>query len=195
MAVKTFGDWERVRHALRAGGGPRLHTAIIKSVRREAELLRKEIVVGLRTGGNKDFAPLSPLTKAARRLAGFRGTKPLIRTGELRNSISVVSMGDAAFVGVPRKAGDKLVRVAEIQEFGAGPIVIPITPKMQRFLGALFKRERGRRKKKLGSAGPRGVVIIKIPSRPFLRNAFERWKKTNPRRRMLKNIADRMGWT
>jgi len=36
------------------------------------------------------FAPLAPSTLAARRRAGFSGTKPLIRTGQLLNSINFV---------------------------------------------------------------------------------------------------------
>lgn len=194
MAVRRVGQWDRARRVLRAGGGPRMHRAINLAVRREAQRLRREIVVGLRKG-SKEFEPLSPLTRAARRLSGFRGGKPLIRSGELRNSISVVARGDRAFVGVPRKAGDKLVRIAEIHEYGTQPFVIPITPKMRKFLGALFSRERGRRKRRRGSSGPAGVVVIQIPARPFLRTAFDRWKKSNPQRRMLAEIAKDMGWT
>lgn len=40
-----------------------------------------------------DFAPLAEKTLAARRRAGAKGTKPLIRTGQLRNAITYVIKG------------------------------------------------------------------------------------------------------
>ncbi len=191
--IERTGDWARARHILRAGGAERMHKAITLAVRKEAHALRKEIIVGL-TARSKELKPLSPLTRAARRLAGFRGTKPLIRTGDLRNSISVIVKGDRAFVGVARSAGgERLVNLAKLHEYGSQPYVIPITPKMQRYLGVLFAKERGRRRRRKASTGSAGVVVIQIPSRPFLRLAFERWRKSNPQQRIMADVAKRMG--
>lgn len=193
--IERIGDWSKAAHILRAGGASRMHKAISLAVHREAHRLRREIVVGLTTR-SKDLKPLSPLTRAARRLAGFRGTKPLIRTGDLRNSISVFSKGDRAFVGVARTAaGERTVNLAKLHEYGSQPFVIPITPKMRRYLGVLFEKERGRRRRRRPSSTGAGVVVIQIPSRPFMRLAFERWRKTNPQRRIMADVAKQMGWS
>src|SRR5690606_17304044 len=86
----------------------------------------------------------SPLTLAAREMKGRGGTKALLVRGDLRNSVSAIVQGDEAFVGVPRKArtqnGRAMVDVARVQEFGEGPIVIPMTPAMRRFLFALLRK-------------------------------------------------------
>jgi len=39
------------------------------------------------------FAPLADATVKARQRKGFKGTKPLIRTGQLRNSITYIVKG------------------------------------------------------------------------------------------------------
>ena len=43
-----------------------------------------------------NFVPLRPSTLAARRRAGFLGTRPLVRTGQLRNAINYVLRGAGA---------------------------------------------------------------------------------------------------
>jgi len=190
MGVRRHGSWGRARASL-SGGGARMRRAIDVAVLQEAHLLRREIVEGLRKG-SKNFEPLSPLTLAARRLAGFRGSKALIRTGELRNSISVVKRPGKVFVGVPRKSGERLVRVAEIQEFGTQPFIIPITPKMRRYLAVLFKEAGIQRRG--GGGGGAGVVVVQIPARPFLRSAWMRWQDGKPEKRIQKTVARAMGW-
>lgn len=203
MAVRRVGDWDVARRAL-AGGGRRLGRALRQAVQIEAQRLRAEIVVGLRTQapGGQPFRPLSALTLASRRLrgrdasgrftgGGFRGQKALIRTGELRNSIAVIQRGDVAFVGVPKAVGPARLRIAEVHEFGSDPIIIPITPKMRRFLAVLFKR--AGRSRPTGSRGGSGVVVTQIPARPFLRPVFEQWKK-GVDRRTIATIRKRMGW-
>ena len=113
---------------------------------RRQRCLRKEIVTGITAPSTwrRGFKPLSPFTLAARKLAKFRGTKALLVRGDLRNAVSVVVRGADAFVGVPRKArgkgGRAVIDVAEMQEFGSDPIVIPMTPRMRRFLFALYRQ-------------------------------------------------------
>jgi hypothetical protein len=164
-------------------------------MRQEAELLRGEIVNGItaQAPGGEAFKPLSPLTLAARKLAGFGGTKALLVRGDLRNSIAAIVRGDEAFVGVPRKArskdGRSLVDVAQVQEFGSNPIVIPITPRMRRFLFALL-RQAG--KEPSGGSG-KGVVVVTIPARPFLRPAFKKFSE-GAQRRFLGRVAAQLGW-
>jgi hypothetical protein len=190
IGVRKTGDWARARQVLRAL--PRdLAAASRKAMLQQAHALRGQIVQGLtdQAPGGAPLAPPSPLTLAARRLQGFSGTKSLIVRGDLRNSIQVLSVGDQVFVGVSRTArtadGQSLVDVAQTQEYGSDPIVIPITPAMRRFLAALF-REAGKEKHRGTGAG---VVVVQIPARPFLRPTFDRFK-VGAERRFLEAVAN-----
>ena len=120
------------------------------------------------------------------------GTKSLIVTAALRNAISVLAKGDAAFVGVLRTArgrnGRSLVDVARIQELGSDPIAIRMTPAMRRYLFALL-REAG--KTPSGKGSGRGVVVVRIPARPFLRPAFKAWSR-GVRQRFLRRVGRSM---
>ena len=188
------GDWRRAR-ALLAAGPVRLKAAIGLALRQEAEALRGEIVQGLtqQAPGGSPLEPPKETTLAARRLKGFGGSKSLIVRADLRNGIATIVRGDAAFVGVPRTArgkdGQSLVNVAELQEFGSAPIVIPMTDAMRRFLFAML-REAGERAR--GGGGGKGVVVVQVPARPFLRPAFERFKK-GAQRRFLARVATLTG--
>ena len=192
-SVRKTGDWALARSLL-AGGPVKLKAAVGAALRQEAQLLRKEIVQGItrQAPGGESFKPLSPLTLAAREMKGRGGTKALMVSGDLRNGIAAIVKGDEAFVGVPRKArgqdGKSLVDVAQVQEFGAGPIIIPMTPAMRRFLFALLRvaGESG------GGGSGKGVVVIQIPARPFLRPAFKVFQK-GVQKRFLGRVAGLMG--
>ncbi len=194
MSVRKTGDWALARRLL-SSAPVRLKGAVGKALRQEAQLLRSQIVQGItkQAPGGQAFKKLSPLTIAARESKGFKGTKALIVRGDLRNSISALVRNDEAFVGVLRKAKDKqgnpLINVAQIQEFGAGPIVIPMTDAMRRFLFALLQ-DAG--KKSSGGGSSSGVVVINIPARPFLRPAFKEFSK-GAQRRFLDRIAGQLG--
>ena len=73
--------------------------------------------------------PPSASTPATRRFKGGGGSKALIVKGDLRNSITVLLKGDEAFIGILKSArsssGGSPVNVAEIQEFGGPPVIIP----------------------------------------------------------------------
>ncbi|MGN6107859.1 MAG: hypothetical protein ACTHU0_22315 [Kofleriaceae bacterium] len=196
MSARKAGDWALARRVL-ADGGSRLKAAISRATRQEAELLRGQIVQGItdQAPGGEAFRPLSPLTLAARKQAGFGGTKALLVRADLRNAIAVIMRGDEAFVGVPRKArgadGRSLADVAALNEFGSDPIVIPITPKMRRFLHAL-RREAGLAAGSGGGTG-KGVVVVEIPARPFLRPVFKKFA-AGAQRRFLRRVAAELGW-
>ena len=193
MSVRKTGDWALARRLL-TGAPVKLKLAVGTAIRQEAQLLRKEIVQGItkQAPGGKAFKPLSPLTLAARKMKGRGGTKALMVRGDLRNAIAAIVKGDEAFVGVPRKArgkgGKSVVDVAQVQEFGAGPIVIPMTPAMRRFLFALLGQAGV---EKTGGSG-RGVVVVQIPARPFLRPAFKQFEK-GVQKRFLGRVAGLMG--
>ncbi|WP_338869400.1 hypothetical protein [Myxococcus stipitatus] len=193
MAVSRTGDWARARQLLEAGAS-RLEGAMQTALRQEAHALRNEVVQGLtqQAPGGEPLRPPSPLTVAARQLAGFSGTKALLVSGALRNSISVVVEGDEAFIGVSRSAkspdGESLVDVAQLQEYGGPPVVIPMTPRMRRYLFTLLRKAG---QAPTGGSG-RGVVVTQTPARPFLRPAFARFRQ-GASRRFLSRVAKELG--
>ena len=191
MSVAKIGDWARAAESLgRAARG--MNSSIDRALRAEAQGLRTEIISGLtdQAPGGSPIQALAPSTLAARRLAGFRGTKALVRRADLRNAITVVARDMSAFVGVPRKTvrGNDLVDVAKENEFGFGPIVIRITERMRRFLAVLLREMGGDRQAAKGAGGGSGVVIVNVPARPFLRPAFEKWR-VGVRERFLRRIG------
>jgi hypothetical protein len=159
-------------------------------MKQEAQALRNEVVSGLtaQAPGGEPIRPPAPLTLAARQLEGFGGTKALLVRGDLRNAISVISDGDEVFIGVLRSAksstGESLADIAQIQEFGGPPVIIPITPKMRRYLTVLLRR--AGMPQRPGSG--RGVVVTQVPARPFLRPAFEKFR-TGVGERLLQRLA------
>jgi hypothetical protein len=189
--IKREGEWGKAALIL-GRGKARIRGAMDRAVLQEAQFFRKKVVEGFRTQapGGKKFKPLSPNTLMFRRAQGFGGKKALIRTGSLRNSISVHKRnrpdGAEAFIGVLRTArtkdGKKLVNIAEVHEFGSKPIVIPVTPKMRAYVMALIAKKqrsgrdaqgrfikKGQKGKGGGGGGfKRGFLIIQIPARPFI---------------------------
>lgn len=179
--MKT-GDWHKARVLL--SQGPRiLKVATNRAVRKEAQFLRGKIVQGIQkqAPGDKRFKSLAATTIAIRQAAGFRGTKALLRRGDLWKGIGVNETREGFFVGVLRAAvnaaGQRLVNIAEANEFGSKPIVIPVTDKMRKFVMMAFN--------KAGLSGGgnggfrRGFIISQIPARPFLRPVFEKYGKTS----------------
>ena len=195
MAVLRTGDWARARRLL-TSVPERLRAATSTALRQEAHALRNEIVQGLtkQAPGGEAIRPLSPLTLAARELKGFKGTKALLVRGDLRNSISVIIDGDEAFIGILRSArskdGKSLVDLVKLHEFGGPPVVIPMTPKMRRFLFVLLKKAG---KEPTGGSG-RGIIVVQVPARPFLRPAFDKFRE-GASRRFLERVAKELGFT
>jgi len=193
MAVSRTGDWARARRLLTAAP-QRLQAAIGTAVRQEAHALRNDIVQGLtsQAPGGEQLKPPSPLTIAARQLEGFGGSKALIVRGDLRNSITVIVQGDEAFIGVSRSArskdGASMVDLAKLHEFGGPPVIIPITPKMRRFPFALLRKAG----KEPTGGGGRGVIVVQVPARPFLRPAFDKFRE-GASRRFLERVARELG--
>lgn len=202
LKAKLFGDWEKARTILNNVQG--LRNAINSAVLAEAHYARREIVKGItkQSPGGKDFLPLAKLTLLLRRAGGFRGTKALIVTATLRNSITVKPVDRGrAFVGVLRNAqrpdGKELFNIARVHEMGA-TFVIRVTPRMRAWLMATLREangnkmggmrgQRGRDKvsgrytpaprwRPSGGAGgfARGVLVIRIPARPYIQPVIEK---------------------
>ncbi len=196
MTTRRTGDWDRARSLL-ATGPARLRGALGALLEQEAQTLRGQIVEGLKNQapGGKALPPLAATTLAARRMVGAGGSKALLRRGTLPEAIVVRLSGLEAFVGVSGGAsaggGKSAADLAKLHEFGAGPFVVRLSPKARRFLFAMLRQsgqERG------GSeGGGRGVAVIRIPPRPFLRPAFEAYRK-GIRGRIALQVARLLGW-
>jgi len=198
VAVKRTGDWLRARQMLQAAP-LRLKSATDRALRQEAEQLRSEVVEGItkQAPAGAAFSPLSHFTLAKRRLRKFSGSKALIRNADLRNAITATVRNSEAFVGVPRKArgrdGAQLADVAKLNEFGSDPIVIPITPKMRRYLYVL-RREAGDDAAPAGRTATPGVIITRIPARPFLRPVFDKFRREGGKR-FLARVARQLNFS
>ncbi len=193
MSVRLTGDWRRARRLLE-GSARKLRGGLVAAVREEARRAKDEVVRGVRAQapGGKPLDRPSPLTLASRWLEGVRGRGALQASGELLRAITYVARGLDAFVGVKRSArasdGRSLAKIAEAQERGAGPIAIPMTPAMRRYLGVL--RARGGGEPSGGAGG--GVVVVTVPARPFLKPSFEAAVR-GARRRLAARVGRRLG--
>lgn len=193
MKVRLTGDWRKAQRLL-TGSVRKARSGLETAVREEAKRARAEVVQGIRkqAPGGKALGRPSPLTLASRRLEGVRGDQALRASGELLRAVTSVARGLEAFVGIPHKArgkeGRRLAEVAEAQEEGAGPIVIPLTDAMRRYLGVLKSRSGGGGSRRGGS----GAIVVSIPARPFLRPAFEAAVQ-GARQRLRGHIARRFG--
>ncbi len=87
--VQSVAD--RCAEILGAGAAEMLEggSAAIDKANNKAGLVAQAAVKNALRAG-EGFAPLAPATIAARQAKGFAGTKPLIRTGQLINSITYV---------------------------------------------------------------------------------------------------------
>jgi len=192
LPVKRTGDWRLARELLQ-GAPARLNAATDRALRQEAQELRREVVEGIteQAPAGQALSPLARFTLAKRRLRKFSGSKALIHNADLRNAITATVKNGEAFVGVPRKArgrdGSQLADVAKLNEFGSDPIVIPVTPKMRRFLFVL-RREAGDAPASAGGTSTPGVIVTRIPARPFLRPVFDKFRR-DAGKRFLSRVA------
>lgn len=196
MTTRRTGDWDRARSLL-ATGPARLRGALGALLEQEARSLQGQIVEGLKNQapGGKALPPLAATTLAARRMVGAGGSKALLRRGTLPEAIVVRLSGQEAFVGVSGGAGagrgKSAADLAKLHEFGAGPFVVRLSPKARRFLFAMLRQSGQEREGSEG--GGRGVAVIRIPPRPFLRPAFEAYRK-GIRGRIALQVGRLLGW-
>lgn len=179
--VKQTGDWAKAE-ALLAAAPERFEEAIEVALQGEAEFLRGKMVGAFGRDGGGKFSAQSPQTKAT----GGKG-KALVRSGELRASIGVVDAPGkhGKFIGVPAQSGDRNVRLADVHENGR-TIVQVMTPAMQRYLQATLPPGPGT------GGGGTGIIVSRIPARPFVQPTFERQKGKIPKR-FVKRMAEALG--
>jgi len=169
VTVKKVGDWNAARAAT-ANMGARMVRATDRATRQEAQLFRSLVVRAFNSGGatnGKRWEPNKPATKERK-----GSSKPLIDSGQLRNSVQVVEKGDMIFVGVPsnvkRSGGGPLVSIAAVHEYGK-----------------IIAQRRGGR-----------VVLIKIPERSFIRSTADfHFKPSAVRPRFFARVALALGPT
>jgi hypothetical protein len=185
LNLRPVGDWKRALDATQPTAFERrLRAAIMRATYQEAAWARRQIVEGIKSQapGGQAFKPHSGLTLLARRLQRFRGSKILIRSGELIKSVVVEPNGPsmACFVGLKRSArsrdGKRLANLGEIHEYGKK---IAVTPKMRAYFRAVFHV----------SLKPSTRYIV-IPARPFLRPVFAQHYRT--RREVQERIMERV---
>lgn len=214
--IKT-GDWAKALEILETGD--RLRRAIDWAVEREAQDARRSMIKGItnQAPGGKGFEPLKAITLILRKAKGFRGTKALIVTAFLRNSIVVKKAGVGVyFVGVLRSTarpnGVSNYNVARVQELGA-VITIRVTTRMHNWLMMTLRKAGyagfGRDKrvkfdrdkifgyKRKTSGAVMRTIVVRIPPRPFVQPTIEEIASSPDavRRRLTMRIATRMKLT
>lgn len=218
ITVRRYGDWKKLS-AVVDSMRVRHERAVRVALLREAHFLRGRMVVGIASGspGGQAFAPLKATTLAMRKARGFSGSKPLIVTGSLRRSISVVQvrgsvgLGGAVFIGVHRqtkgKGGKSMTNIAEIHEYGRS-WKQKLSPRARRYLFAILgkskigrgpagRNTRGQftRGKYQRAGGPGdGTISIHIPARPFVRPVYREYAQPDAvKQRFIKNVASGVG--
>ncbi len=191
VGVELFGDWDRASSVVNSMVG-KYQLALKRSTLQEAHFIRGKMLNYIKTSGEGAMEPLAASTLAVRRFKGKNGTKPLIVTGGLRNSISVRWIGnDTAFIGVLSSAENGRVKIAEIQERGA-TFVMNYTPKAHRFLMAAFRLS-GLAGEESGASRTK-ILVIRIPARPFIAPVIDKYAKPEMvKARFEKNLAFNMG--
>ena len=195
MPMILTGQWKRTISTLTKWAA-RSPMAVDAAVRGEAYAFQGEVIKAFRKGGaDTPWKKLSPITLALRRGASkmggpaSKGTKPLIRTGDMRRSVNVKKQGYAHYTaGVHRTAPaargltskkKPYVNIAELHE--TGMVVIPITDKMRRFFRVLFW------KGILPYPWPsKNKQYILIHRRSFIGDTAKKFAKNHPARMMLR---------
>lgn len=193
--IALFGDWGKAKEIL-GTLAQRFKKAADQAMLQEAEFLRGELIKYIREG---PLLPLSPKTIAIRRFGSardrrrFKGTRPLTRAGDLRNSIRVHKTPDGILVGILKSAkgkdGQKLINVAQLMEFGSKPFVIHVTKKSSAYYHAALAAAGIQLPAHGHGGGGYPIVIVRIPPRPVFRPVFEKYGKPNDLRA---RIAERL---
>jgi hypothetical protein len=178
MTTGMTGNWNGVSRLLARGANPAVwRQAKRRAVLREAHRLRGLMVESFNKGGppGKRWRRLSVFTQLVSRALGHGDRRPLMRSGDLRNSHSVVERDDNVFVGVHRttrgrKSRSRMMNIAVIQEFGAGPTSIRVTRKMRGFFHFLHIKTKGQIKPLSPSTT---VIVVRIPPRPWIGPIWE----------------------
>jgi phage gpG-like protein len=177
--MELTGAWKKLGGILDKGASAvAWKIASKRSVEKEAERMKLEIKKSINNGGppGTKWKPLSPMTLKIYEALGIRSTSPLNRTGKLKNSVTVKNTGKESIIGF-----GKMSKIAAIHEKGAGPYAVPVTEKTRRFFRFLAMKTNGEIRP---LSNNKGVIIVKIPSRPILKPLLKSEKS-----RVFKNIV------
>lgn len=185
MGIKMTGNWGKLAK-ISASLPDRLPKAMNNALNREAQLQRGHLIKNITSGGahaGMPFKHLSPMTLIIRKFRGMGGSKPLIQSGAMRNSVSVVKTpGGGYFIGIlrgaPHPSGKGAVNIAALHEFGK-TFTVPKTRKMIRFLAAALKSAGQKMGSGDGMVGQPGVLVIRIPARPWIGPTFAKYAQTS----------------
>lgn len=195
MGIKFTGQWKQATAAM-SNLSLRAKAAEHVATLQEAHFYRVKVLDAFKTSGASNGRPWEPNAPSV--VAEKGSSKPLIDTGDLRQSVTVIDTGALVFVGVPSKkrardADAPLVSIAEVHEFGK-IILIPVTDKMRKFLMAKLAElgfpESTGRGEFLGN-----ILILEIPERSFLRSTADKYysNRTIIRDRYLRRLAKALG--
>lgn len=178
MSGGLYGDWDKAIQMI-DGWQKNLKRALHKALLQEGEFLRAQIILGISSGapGGEKFAPRSQLTTAFMKVTGHGGyTNTLIRSGDLRNSVTVVPKGDAVFVGILRQTRGRsnLYNLASIHEFGR-TFLVQWTAKSRAWFFAMMRKAGIEVNPARRLPAPRGMRLVRIPARPFLGPVFKKY--------------------
>ncbi len=195
MTAKRIGQWRAARKAMSPALPFKANKAMNLAVLQEAQYFRKKVVESFNTSGSSNGKVWTPNKSSTSRSKG--SSKPLIDKGDLRNSITIISKGAAAFVGVPNnkrhRDGQELVDIASTHEFGK-IIAVTITPKMLAFLHANADRLGLGSGSGGGSLAVGKVMLIDIPKRSFLQDTLDaHFDARTVKKRYLARVAQNLG--
>jgi hypothetical protein len=192
------GQWAEISDMLSRVGNPAIwQMARKRAMLREAHRLRTIMVQSFNRGGppGKKWKALSAFTQILGRIRGKGDRRPLMDSGDLRNSHSVVEEDeDTVFVGVHRTARSKkkgkkkmsIVNLAAVHENGAGPFSVKVSEKMRRWWrGVLVPGSHGQIKPL--SPNTR-FLVIRIPARPWIGPIWDKEQDTSSRNIMQDTV-------
>jgi hypothetical protein len=201
VAKGMSGPWKPTGDTLKKLGSPALwHEAKRRAVLKECHRLRGIMVLSFNKGGppGRKWKALSTFTQLVGRMKGKGDRHPLLDTGDLRNSHSVVEEdNDTFFVGIHRTAKSKkkggsfsMVNLGLIHEHGTKPIYIRITPKMRWWWrNVLVPGTKGQIRPLKNTTI---AIVVRIPARPWIGPIWDMEKDrsaTNVMNDTVKNLG------
>jgi hypothetical protein len=199
VQLMKLGQWTQARSLLRFGAA-RTAPAIQRAVQQEAKWFARKIKANIRDQGRTARTPIRRVLVATQKMRERRGIKrmgPLYARGDLLRSVTVKMGFMKAWIGIPKGArgrgGANLEKIGRANEFGKR-VYIRNPSRAMRWMLFKFYQGIGRRPKH--PTGKKGVIIIRIPKRPFMEPVFDRFYARHPvrvRTRFLGRVARNMG--
>lgn len=197
IKVMQVGQWREAHDAV-DNLDMRFKSAMDEALKKEAEYAQRKVKEAFRTSGASNGVKWRQNSQSTLRFK--KGTKPLVNSGILRRSIKIHKKGDDYFVGIENSArtkkGGNLARIAAVQEFGH-VIVMRVTKKQHGFFMSQLKNfGSGSKRKTSGKRTfkPGSILVIKIPSRSFIKSTKDaHFKEGQSERRIHLRVTRSLG--